>query len=77
MKWVSARKHKGQFCHKLHGVTISSARGIHKLTDEVSSAVSLLNKKPANKCTVLADQRVDQTKVRHEQYVCLILPHDF
>jgi hypothetical protein len=44
----------------------TSTTGIHKLTKKVSSTGSLLDKKPAKKCHVLTEEKLDEIGARLE-----------
>jgi hypothetical protein len=65
VEYGSAGKHQIKFHCKFSG-TVSSTRGIHELTKKVRSTQSLLYNKPARKCHVLTEEKLDETGARSE-----------
>jgi hypothetical protein len=63
-KYESGRKCRRKFQHKFPGEPVPGRQNIHYLVNKLKTKVSLLNKKPDRKWTVLTEEILDNTGAR-------------
>jgi hypothetical protein len=66
VKCGSARKCRRKFQHKFPRITVPSTTDIHKLIEKVRFTGSLLDKKHAERCNVLNEEKLDEIRARLE-----------